>query len=136
MEIDEFIRNIDAMRLRFPSDAAESLEKGAKKMTKAIRKASPVGKYEHPHKLKKSWKCKMKGWTSDTIHAEIQSNAPHFHLVNRGFQRVDHAGRIVPNRGRDLAHVGFLQQAVESHWDEVRKDMQQDFFEKVRDRLG
>ena len=55
MELDEFIQHIDEARLRFPADAEDSLQKGAKRMTKEIKKASPVGKTDHPRKLNKSW---------------------------------------------------------------------------------
>ena len=59
--IEEFVRRLDEMRIQYPGDAEDVLEAGAKKMTKAIRKASPVGDTNHPHKLKKSWRCKIKG---------------------------------------------------------------------------
>ena len=124
------------MQIRFPSDASEVLEKGAKRMTRKIRKATPVGKYDHKHKLVKSWKCTMKGWTSDNIHAEIKSEAPHFHLVNRGFCRKNHLGVYVPNIGNDLAHVGFLEKTVEKERDGVREKMEKEFYKKVCDRLG
>ncbi len=136
MTLDEFIRRVDEMRIRYPSDAAEVLEKGAKRMTRELRKASPVGKYDHPRKLSKSWKCKMKGWTADTIHAEIRSKAPHFHLVNRGFRRKNHMGDYVPNVGKDLSHVGFVKETVEKNWDDVRGKMDKEFYQKVCDRLG
>lgn len=135
MELDEFIRHIDEARLRFPADAEESLQKGAKRMTKEIKKASPVGKTEHPRKLNKSWVCTMKGWTADTLHAEIRSKAPHFHLVNRGFRRKNHLGRFVPNKGNDLAHVGFLKRTLDANWPTIREDMDKEFYKRVRDRL-
>ena len=40
--IEEFVRRLDEMRIQYPGDAEDVLEAGAKKMTKAIRKASPV----------------------------------------------------------------------------------------------
>mgnify|MGYP006943437610 FL=1 len=43
MKIEEFVRRLDEMRIQYPGDAEDVLEAGAKKMTKAIRKASPVG---------------------------------------------------------------------------------------------
>ena len=60
MLIEEFVRRLDEMRIQYPGDAEDVLEAGAKKMTKAIRKASPVGDTNHPHKLKKSWRCKIR----------------------------------------------------------------------------
>lgn len=135
MTLDEFIRNVDNMRIRYPSDAGDALEKGAKKMTRALRKATPVGKYDHPRKLNKSWRCKIKGYTAADIHAEIRSVAPHFHLVNRGFRRKNDRGDFVPNKGNDLAHVGFVKQAVDSNWDEVKNFMGKEFYKKVRDNL-
>lgn len=41
--IEEFVRRLDEMRIQYPGDAEDVLEAGAKKMTKAIRKASLSG---------------------------------------------------------------------------------------------
>jgi hypothetical protein len=136
MTIEEFIHRLDEMRARYPGDAETALEKGAKKMVKAIKKASPVGEAAHPHKLNKSWKCKIKGYRASDIHAEIRSTAPHFHLVNRGFQRKDSHGNVVPNSGKDNAHLHFLEDCVEDNWPEVKEGMAKDFYKKVREHLG
>jgi len=42
--MDDFVRQIDRMAREYPGDAEEALEKGAKHMLQAIKKASPVGK--------------------------------------------------------------------------------------------
>ena len=88
MLIEEFVRRLDEMRIQYPGDAEDVLEAGAKKMTKAIRKASPVGDTNHPHKLKKSWRCKIKGYRAADTRAEIRSTAPHGEPVACRTQRI------------------------------------------------
>ena len=99
VKIEEFVRRLDEMRIQYPGDAEDVLEAGAKKMTKAIRKASPVGDTNHPHKLKKSWRCKIKGYRAADTRAEIRSTAPHFHLVNRGVQNPKDTHGILAESG-------------------------------------
>ena len=138
MLIEEFVRRLDEMRIQYPGDAEDVLEAGAKKMTKAIRKASPVGDTTHPHKLKKSWRCKIKGYRAADTRAEIRSTAPHFHLVNRGVQNPkDTHGNPKPEwRSALNRHKGFLQKAVHDNWDGIKDGMAKDFYQKVRDHLG
>ncbi len=138
MKIDEFIHRIDDMRMQYPGDAEYALEKGAKKMVKAIKKASPTGPSSHPHKLNKSWKCKIKGYKASDIHAEIRSTAPHFHLVNRGVQNPkDFHGNPKPEWAAALnKHVGYVKDCVDDNWPEVKNKMAKDFYKKVRGHLG
>lgn len=138
MKIDEFIQRLDEMRIQYPSDAEDVLADGAKKMTKAIRKATPVGNTSHPHKLKNSWRCKIKGSRIADVRAEIRSVAPHFHLVNRGVQNPkDIHGNPKPEwRGALNRHKGFLQKTVKDNWDTIKDGMAKNFYKKVRDHLG
>lgn len=134
--IEEFCQHLHKMRMQYPGDAEASLKKGANRLTKAIRKASPIGKASHPHKLSKSWRCSIKGYRVSDIRAEIRSTAPHFHLVNRGFQRKTRQGKPVPNSGKDNANLHFLEKTVEAEWDDVKKLMAKTFYKKARDHLG
>ena len=59
----------------------------------------------------------------------------HDERVNRGFRRKNHLGRFVPNKGNDLAHVGFLKKTLDANWPEIRENMDKDFYKRVRDRL-
>lgn len=138
VKIEEFVRQLDEMRIQYPGDAEDVLEDGAKKMTKAIRKATPVGDTNHPHRLKKSWRCKIKGYRAADIRAEIRSAAPHFHLVNRGVQNPkDVHGNPKPEwLSAFNRHKGFLQKAVQDNWDGIKDGMAKDFYQKVRDHLG
>lgn len=133
MTIEDFVARIDAYGKEFPGDAEGSLQKGAKKMVKAIKKASPVGDAAHPHKLNKSWKLEMKGHSFSSLRAEIRSTAPHFHLVNRGHRVVNRWGNA---HGYDNRHVHFLENAVNDAWPGIKENMADDFFRKVRDKLG
>lgn len=136
MTIEEFIGRLEEMRMRYSGDAEETLEKGAKRMVQELKKASPVGKGRHPHKLNKSWKCAIKGYRASDIRAEIRSTAPHFHLVNRGFQRVSPRGIPIQNSPRDNANLHFMEDTVAREWDGIRRMMAEDFFAKVRGKIG
>ncbi len=136
MTIDDFVRHLDRMAQEYPGDAEEALEKGAKHMLKEIKKASPIGKAAHPHKLKNSWRCKVQGYRADDLRAEIRSNAPHFHLINRGFQRVSPQGRPTQNSPRDNRNLHFLERAVDDSWGGAKQKMTETFYAKVREHLG
>lgn len=138
MKMDEFIRRLAEMEAKYPGDAGDALEKGVKKMTRAIRKATPVGKTDHPHKLKKSWRIKMVDVRGKAPRAEIRNTAPHYHLVNRGVQNPkDSHGHAKPELAGPLnRHKGFLEKAVRDNWPGVKKTMERAFYKKVRDRLG
>ena len=136
MTIDDFARQLDRMAREYPGDAEEALEKGAKHMLKEIKKASPIGKAAHPHKLKNSWRCKVQGYRADDLRAEIRSNAPHFHLINRGFQRVSPQGRPTQNSPRDNRNLHFLERAVDDSWGGAKQKMTETFYAKVREHLG
>lgn len=136
MTIDDFARQLNRMAREYPGNAEEALEKGAKYMLKEIKKASPVGKAAHPHKLKSSWRCKIQGHRAGELRAEIRSTAPHFHLVNRGFQRASPQGRPVPNSPHDNRNLHFLENAVDDAWSETKQKMTETFYAKVREHLG
>ena len=138
VKMDEFIRRLAEMEAKYPGDAGDALEKGVKKMTRAIRKATPVGKTDHPHKLKKSWRIKMVDVRGKAPRAEIRNTAPHYHLVNRGVQNPkDSHGHAKPELAGPLnRHKGFLEKAVRDNWPGVKKTMERAFYKKVRDRLG
>ena len=138
VKMDEFVRRLAEMEAKYPGDAGDTLEKGAKKMTRAIRKATPVGKTDHPHKLKKSWRIKMVDVRGKAPQAEIRNTAPHYHLVNRGVQNPkDSHGHPKPELAGPLnRHKGFLEKAVRDNWPGVKKTMERAFYKKVRDRLG
>ena len=130
--IDEFIQRIDSYGKQYAGDAEVSLKKSAGKMRKALKKASPVGNAAHPHKLNKSWKLAMKGYSYNSLRAEIRSTAPHFHLVNRGHRVVDRWGNT---HGYDNRHVHFLENTVKDEWPAIKDEMAKDFYQKVRDNI-
>lgn len=138
MELGEFSRRLTEMELKYPGDASDALEKAARKMVKAIKKETPVGKTNHPRKLNKSWKMKMVDLWGKAPKAEIRSTAPHYHLVNRGVQNPKDAhGHPKPEMMAALnKHKGFLEKAVHSNWGNIKKSMEKDFYKRVRDHLG
>ena len=99
MLIEEFVRRLDEMRIQYPGDAEDVLEAGAKKMTKAIRKASPVGDTNHPHKLKKSWRCKIKGYRAADTRAEIRSTAGLKRSILQSLAQAEAAVERLEKRG-------------------------------------
>ena len=134
--MDDFVHQLDRMAREYPGDAEEALEKGAKHMLKEIKKASPVGKAAHPHKLKNSWRCRIQGHRANELRAEIRSTAPHFHLVNRGFRRVSPQGRPVPNGPHDNRNLHFMEKAVDDGCHDAKQKMAEVFYAKVREHLG
>lgn len=138
LTLEEFSRRLNELEVQYPGDAADALEKAARKMVKAIKKASPDSGKQHPRKLSKSWKMKVVSAYGKAPKAEIRSTAPHFHLVDRGVQNPKDAhGNPKPELlGALNRHKGFLKRAVEDNWGEVKGKMENDFYKKVRDRLG
>lgn len=138
MKIEEFTKRLHEFEMKYPGDAGDALEKGAKKMTSAIRKATPSSDVAHPRKLKKSWRLKMVDMRGKAPRAEIRNTAPHYHLVNRGVQNPkDSHGKPKPELAAALnKHKGFLEKAVKQNWADVKTSMEKDFFKKVRVHLG
>jgi HK97 gp10 family phage protein len=139
MTIDDFVAKLDKMQAQYPADAEEALTKGARRMTKHLRKETPRGKVkEHKHKLGKSWKCTIRGFHSSDVRAEIRNTSPHFHLVNRGVQNPkDYHGNPRPDWKASMnKHVGFMEKTIKNNWSDVKSLMAKDFYKRVRDNLG
>ena len=60
MTIDEFSQKLEIMQKNYPADASDILEKSAKRMKSAIKRATPDSGKNHKNKLKNSWELKMK----------------------------------------------------------------------------
>lgn len=138
MKIEEFAKRLDDLGRRYPGYAEDALTKGTRKMVRAIKSKTPVGAKNHPKKLKNSWRFKIKGNNFKSLEANIRSTSPHFHLVNRGVKNPrDPYGHPAPRlMGALNRHKGFLKQAVDSAWPEVKETMSRDFLERVRKSLG
>ena len=138
MTIDEFSDKLKEMSIRYPADASDVLEEGAKKMLKRIRKATPDSGKSHKRKLKRSWRMEMVDSYGKEPRAEIRNTSPHYHLVERGVQNPkDFQGNSKPEWKASLnKHRGFLEKAVNSNWADVQKGMEEDFYGKVSEHLG
>lgn len=139
MTIDDFVAKLDKMQAQYPADAEEALTKGARRMTKHLRKETPRGKIkEHKHKLRRSWKCSIRGFHSSDVRAEIRNTSPHFHLVNRGVQNPkDPHGNPRPDWKSNMnKNVGFMEKIVKNNWSDVKSLMAAEFYGRVRDNLG
>lgn len=138
MTIEEFNRRLSEMAAKYPADASDVLQKGAKKMVKGIQKGTPDSGKAHKRKLKKSWKMEMVDSFGKAPKAEIRNTSPHFHLVERGVQNPKDFKRKPKPEWKDSLnkHRGFLEKAVKSNWPDVQKQMETEFFGKVRGHLG
>ena len=138
MTIDEFSDKLKEMSIRYPADASDVLEEGAKKMLKRIRKATPDSGKSHKRKLKRSWRMEMVDSYGKEPRAEIRNTSPHYHLVERGVQNPKgFHGEPKPEWKASLnKHRRFLEKAVNSNWADVQKGMEEDFYGKVREHLG
>lgn len=138
MTINEFAQKLEIIQNEYSADASDVLEKSAKRMRRAIAKASPDSGKEHNNKLKKSWEMEMQDFYGRAPQAEISSKAPHFHLVNRGVQNpTDAHGNPKPEwKDRMNKHVGYLEKTVKKKWPNEKEKMAKDFYKKVHDHLG
>lgn len=138
MTIDEFVRRLEQFEQQYPADASDTLQKGARKMVKGLKAATPVGRTNHKKKLAKSWKIKMKDQFGKAPEADIRNAAPHYHLVERGVQNPkDPHGKPKPEWRAPLnKHVGFTEKAVNNNWPSIKESMSKDFYKKVRGHLG
>lgn len=135
MTIDKFVKNLSEMQRKYPGDAGDALEKGAKKMVRGLKKDTPASEKDYKDKLNKSWRLNMVEGKEPK--AEIRNKSSHFHLVERGVQNPkDFKGRPRPEwRAAMNKHRGFVEKSVEKHWPDVQKMMEREFFRKVSDRL-
>lgn len=93
--IEEFRASIDKIANTFPLESEKRLTRIGNKMKKMLKERSPDSGAAHRRKLNKSWKSKAKGYSGETLSVEIWSNAPHFHLVDRGHKLVNKKGTAV-----------------------------------------
>lgn len=139
MTLEEFIARLETMQREYPADAGETLEKGAKRMVRAVKKATPKSgrKKSSRQHLKNRWKLKMVDKMDAQPVANIKNTAPHYHLVNRGVQNPKDAhGNPKPEWHAALnRHVKFFENAVDANWDKTRKSMEKDFYKRVREKL-
>ena len=138
MTIDEFNDKLDQFAKEYPADASDALQKGARKMVRELKAATPIGRTNHKKKLAKSWKIKMKDRYGRAPEANIRNAAPHYHLVERGVQNPkDPHGQPKPEWKASLnKHVGFTERTVQSNWPKVKESMSKTFYKKVRDHFG
>lgn len=130
MMIEQFIARIDEAQRDFPGDTEESLIKGAKKLTKAIKQNSPQGKQKHKNKLKNSWRVQISGST-EGLEAQIYSKAPHFHLVDRGHVIKTPGGSV---RGFKQGEH-FLQKTLDDKGQEIQQKMGEDLYHRLEDKF-
>lgn len=138
MELSEFAKKLEKMEMKYPGDASDALEKGAKKMLKALKKETPNSGKKHPHKLAKSWDYKMKDYWGKAPEANFHNDAPHYHLQERGIKNPKDAhGNPKPEWLPAMnKHIGFMEKIVKGHWDGIKNKMQRDFYRKWRRHLG
>lgn len=132
MRIEEYTALIEKVQKEFPAEAEAELQRGARKLRREIKDASPVGHAKHPHKLKNSWKMEMTGTSAKTLEAHIYSTAPHFHLVERGHVWKTPHGKI---KGYKQG-THFMEKTVNAEGPGIYDEMGRRLAEKVGVELG
>lgn len=131
MKIEDFTAKLQDVVGIFPKEQEMVLKRGAAKMRKAIRSATPDSGVEHKRKLKKSWKIRMNGLTRESIQAEIYSKSAHFHLVERGHVLKTRTGKVIGYvQGRF-----FMKKTVDAQKDKISEEMVEALYRMVKGRL-
>ena len=131
MKIEDFTAKLKDVAGVFPKEQETALKRGAAKMRKAIRSATPDSGVEHKRKLKKSWKIRMNGLTRESIQAEIYSSSSHFHLIERGHVLKTRTGRVIGYvQGRF-----FMKKTVDAQKDKISEEMVTALYKMVKGRL-
>ena len=127
MTIEEFAEKVARAQAQYPATAEKVLRKGARRMVDALKKNSPDSGREHKGKLNQSWRMKMDGELSSDLQANIYSNAPHFHLVDRGHIQKTPGGRVTGF----VQGKHFLQATLDDEGEEIQEKMGQELLEKL-----
>lgn len=77
----------------YPYEAEKTLQKLGNRFRRAVITKTPVTEEKRRKKLSKSYKTEIVGYKTD-IQLNFWSNAPHFHLVERGHRNVGKNGRV------------------------------------------
>lgn len=131
MDINEFVRRLDAIQQDYPFEAEKALKSGAREMAKRVKEASPDSGRDHKGKIKKSWRLKMAGLSIDNIQANIYSTSPYFHLVERGHVMKNEHGKVKGYR----QGTHFFERAVKQNISEVQEHIAERLFRAVGKKL-
>ncbi len=132
MDIEEFMSHIRDVQAQYPLEAEKALRRGANTMRNALKDASPdSGNPKAKRKIKDSWKVSMAGATADTLQANIRSNSPHFHLVERGHVKKTRTGKVVGYQ----QGTHFMEKTVNANADEIQDEMGEHLYKMVNKLL-
>ena len=116
----------------YPLDMEKTLRRIGDKARRMIAENSPDSGKNNRHKLKKSWKMKISGYTGATLSCAIRSTAPHFHLVDRGHVQKTPGGRVTGFvKGRH-----FIEQTAQEVETNVAPEEMRKFANKIKKKLG
>lgn len=99
MSSDYTIQNLDELRADFiaaandyPYESEKKLKSLGNKFRRAVIERTPDSGKPNKSKLRKKYKTEIKGYGS-YMQLNFWSNAPHFHLIERGHKNVAKDGR-------------------------------------------
>ncbi|WP_370852261.1 HK97 gp10 family phage protein [Megasphaera elsdenii] len=93
--LDELKANMTAACNEYLDTAEKHLNRTGNKLKKIAKENTPSSPYEHSHKLKKSWKSEIKGYTAGELEYQLRNTAPHYHLVERGHVLKTQSGKAI-----------------------------------------
>lgn len=115
---------MDKLQKEAPGKAIEVLDKAGNKVRREVKKATPVGKTKKPNnkRLKNKWKLDPTIKENGVYTKKLRSNAPHFHLVERGHKVVPRkirkgrkANRVQLKKGKSyVSGTYFFDKAMDS----------------------
>lgn len=92
--LEEFQRKLKTVEKKAPDRIRDQLDKQGKNLRKGIRENTPVG-ISKRKKLINSFKLNEVEKSNGGYSKGLRSNAPHFHLVERGHRLVDKNGKTI-----------------------------------------
>lgn len=103
----EFMMKLDKIVEEYSDTAEKHLGKAGNKLKKMAKNATPVGKEfyitrngrrivtKQYHHMNKRWKSEIVGLWGKDLEYHLKSEAPHFHLVERGHVQKTPGGKVV-----------------------------------------
>lgn len=107
--LDQFVQDLNQVIQKYPYESEELLKKMGNKFKSEVKKDTPVGKSKKKKLINSYHLSKVQGYGTN-LSIDFYSNAPHFHLIERGHKIVTKA-RIYT--GRSTQAKGMVRDNVE-----------------------
>lgn len=116
--LEEFQEKLITVQKKAPDRIIENLDKQGENLRKEIRKNTPVGTSKRK-KLKNSFKLNEVEKVNGGYSKGLRSNAPHFHLIERGHRVVNKKGETVDK----VDGLFFLEKTTMQMEEPIMNDM-------------